>query len=94
MPPPNRVAPPSDPPPASPGRTGDPWWKGDPDRAPDSTEAQEAHADDGPVPEPQEPRSRIRTNSVVFGAFMLVVAGVLLVRGVRRARENPKGPKP
>ncbi len=91
--PPVNVAPPADPPAPS-GKTGAQWWKGSTTPTPDSTEperpARPDRPDDGPVNEPQDARGRIRTNSMVFGAFMLVVAGVLLVRGVRRARENAK----
>lgn len=92
MPPPAYVAPSADPPPGE-GKTGAQWWKGGPDPAPVSTEAEEPRRpDDGPTYEPQEPRSRIRANSIAFGAFMLVVAGVLIVRSVQRARENKNGP--
>jgi hypothetical protein len=92
MPPPVYVAPPADPPPDQ-GKTGSQWWKGESDPAPVSTEPEEPRGpDDSPRYQPQEPRSRIRANSIAFGVFMLVVAGVLIVRGVQRARENKNGP--
>lgn len=90
------VAPaPADPaPPVGQGKTGAQWWKGSAEPAPDPTVPERATSpDDGPRNEPQEARGRIRTNSVVFGVLMLVVGGVLLVRGVARARERRKGPK-